>query len=120
MTSRMRPSSTGLSARTSDIPNRELHIGLEQSQQLQVGDVLRDDLSRYVRNIVVGPDLRLLPRSAEPVGRRVRAECRLRRLQIVGIVQQQYLQHLKHRILALPLGQCAQAVLETPQPFAEV
>ena len=44
--------------------------GLEQSEQLQVGDVFDDDRRRDLRDVVVGADFRFLHRSTESVGRR--------------------------------------------------
>ena len=46
---------------------------LQQAEQLQVGDVLDDHRRRDVRNVLVRPDLRVLHRRAEPIGRCDRA-----------------------------------------------
>ena len=51
--------------------------GLEQSEQLQVGDVFDDDRRRDLRDVVVGADFRFLHRSTESVGRRKRSANRL-------------------------------------------
>jgi hypothetical protein len=50
---------------------------LQQSEQLQVGDVLDDDVVRDVWNVFVGADFRLLHRGAEPFCRRQGAAPRL-------------------------------------------
>ena len=51
--------------------------GLEQSEQLQVGDVFDHDRRRNVRDVVVGADFRFLYRSTEPIGRPKRSADRL-------------------------------------------
>ena len=69
-----------MSAKQSEHP-----AGLQQSEQLQVGDVLDDDRCRDawdVRNVLVRADFRGLHGSAEPVGRRIGPAYRLTRLQI--------------------------------------
>ena len=61
--------------------------GLEQSEQLQVGDVFDDDGRRDVRDVVVGADFGFVHRSTESVGRREGPADRLYGLQRIGIVQ---------------------------------
>jgi hypothetical protein len=65
--------------------------GLEESQQLQVGDVFDNDRCRDVRDVVVGADFRFLHRGTESVGRCQGPEDRLCGLEIIGIVQRQHL-----------------------------
>ena len=94
---------------------------LEQSEQLQVGDVFDDDRRRDVRDVrmsLSGPIFASLHRRTESVGRRHGPAGRLGRLQLLRMCQQQ--QHLQHRVLALSIRQGTQAGLEPLQPLPEV